>query len=82
MEGERKIRALSLVKFSHFSLPDLDAIIPPDLSPTTSSVDTVADSLSEAVRFTVCPSPTDANIIFYVSGAIARSVVRSTKCHS
>jgi len=82
MEGEKKIRALSLVKFSHFSLPDLDAIIPPDLPPTTSSVDTVADSLAEAVRFTVCPSPSDANIIFYVSGAIARSVIRSTKCNS
>ena len=82
MEGEKKIRALSLVKFSHFSLPDLDTITTQDLPQTASSVDTVADFLAEAVQFTVCPSPNDANIIFYVSGAITRSVIRSTKCNS
>jgi len=27
------------------------------------------------------PTSSDANIIFYISGAIARSIVRATKCH-
>lgn len=38
--------------------------------------------MADAIKYTVCPSASDANIVYYVSGAIARSVVRCTKCDS
>ena len=78
LEGDRKIRALSLVKYSHLSLEDVDsAIQAEDSSPSDT---TIADSIAEALQCQKSPSASDISTIFYVSGAVARSVIRSTKC--
>jgi len=78
LEGDRKIRALSLVKYSHLSLEDVDsAIQAEDSSPSDT---TTADSIAEALQCQKSPSVSDISTIFYVSGAVARSVIRSTKC--
>jgi len=61
-------------------LKEIDAAIEKDASYDDSSQDNVADAIAEALTNDHWPSANDANIIFYVSGAIARSVVRSTKC--
>ena len=82
LEGDKKIRALSLLKFSHFSLSETDERTPESDSQSDSTADSVADSLADAIKYTVSPSDGDANIVFYVSGVIARSVVRCTKCDS
>jgi len=84
LEGDRKIRALSLLKYSHLSLTDIDAALPAESDPAhpASSVDSVADSLANSISFSVSPSSNDANIVFYVSGAIARSAIRTMKCDS
>jgi len=44
------------------------------------SSDTVADAITEALTFVHFPSASDANVIYYVSGYIARSIIRSTRC--
>ena len=79
--SDRKIRAVSLLKFSGISLDEIDDAIQCDSSRTDSSDDAVADSVAAAISCQQCPTSSDANIIFYVGGAIARSVGRSTKCH-
>jgi len=80
IESDRKIRALSLLKFSGLSLSDIDAAIQCDVS--QSSDDDIADTIVEALQFHIFPSANDANVIFYVAGYLARSVVRTTKCQN
>lgn len=76
-ESDRKL--VSLLKFSSISLNEIDDAIQFDSSRTDSSDDAVADSVAAALSCQQYPTTSDANIIFYVGGAIARSVVRSTK---
>ena len=84
VEGDKKIRALSLVKFSHLSLAAIDH----EMSSLSSAVEPVtslgftADSIADDITYLERPSANDANVIYYVSGAIARSVVRGTRCDS
>jgi hypothetical protein len=87
MDSDRKIRAVSLLKFSGFSLADIDAAIQSGNNQSESSAianeyDRTADDLAEQLSFTHVPEASDLNIIFYVAGYIARSVVRTTKCTS
>lgn len=84
VEGDRKIRALSLLKFSKVSLSELEVAVQPDCTGSSSSseIDAGADAIAAAVKFNVQPSMSDAHIIFYVSGAISRSIVAATKCDS
>jgi len=81
IESDRKIRALSLLKFSGLSLSDIDAAIQCDVS-EISDDDNMADTIVEALQFHIFPSANDANVIFYVAGYLARSVVRTTRCQN
>jgi len=84
VEGDKKIRALSLVKFSHLSLGEIDqemSAVSSAVEPVT-SLDFTADSIADVITYLERPSANDANVIYYVSGAIARSVVRGTRCES
>ena len=81
LEGDRKIRALSLLKFSEFSLSEVDEVMQSETSAQLANDDN-ADAIADALTYAHCPSSSDANTIFYVSGAIARSVVRTTKCNN
>jgi len=83
IEGDKKIRALSLLKFSNFTLAEIsDATPQSDCVQSSAADDSLADVIADAVSYQHWPSSNDANIIYYVSGAIARSVVRSVKCDS
>ena len=79
LESDSKIRALSLVKFSGFSLPEIDEAIQSDAA-GQSPDDNTADAITTDLTYEKVPSASDANIIMYVSGAIARSVFRTTRC--
>ena len=80
MESDRKIRALSLVKFSGFSLAEIDSVLD-DAGPSSQVCeDSVADDIVDSLQYRHTPSASDCNVIYYVSGAIAKSVVRTTKC--
>jgi hypothetical protein len=81
LEGDRKIRALSLLKFSGFSLNEIDDAIKSNVSNSNNlAEDATADELAESLQCLRWPSSSDANVIFYVSGAMARSVVHITRC--
>jgi hypothetical protein len=83
LESDRKIRALSLLKYSKLSLSDIEEAVQADCSSTSDSDgDSVADSIANSLKLDFEPTVSDANIIFYVSGAIARSTVGITKCDS
>lgn len=79
-ESDRKIGAVSLLKFSSISLNEIDDAILCDSPRTDSSDDATADSMAAALSCRQCPTSSDANIIFYVGGALARSVIRATEC--
>jgi len=78
LESDRKIRALSLLKFSAISLTDIDDKL--QSGDVHSAEDSLADTISDLLKFNTLPSASDANIILYVSGFMARSVYRVTKC--
>ena len=81
LDSDRKIRAMSLVKFSGFTLAEIDDAISASGQPSTPAVyDSLADALAESLTFQKWPSVSDTNIIFYISGAIARSILRTMKC--
>jgi len=71
---------VSLLKFSGLSPKDIDAAIEKEATQGDSSEEDVADSIADALTNDHWPSANDANIIYYVSGAMARSVVRSKRC--
>lgn len=76
MIGESELCQL---KFSGISLTEIDSAIQ-SAEYHSSTDDSLADSLTDALTFNTFPSANDANIIFYVSGYLARSVIRTTKC--
>jgi hypothetical protein len=89
LESDRKIRAVSLVKFSGFTLSEIDQVIESSSRSSSSQSesacsqshdDSIADIVAASPTYNVSPSASDANVIYYVGGAIARSVVRTTKC--
>jgi hypothetical protein len=83
LDSDRKIRALSLLKFSHVSLDEIDETIKvanADVASSSVHDDNIADEIVENLACGKTPSASDANIIYYISGYIARSVFRITKC--
>ena len=85
MDNDRKIRAVSLLKFSCISLAEIDAVINSETSLTTvgsASDDLTVDDITEQLTYKHWPDTNDLNIIYYVAGYIARSVCRTTKCNS
>ena len=78
LESDRKIKALSLLKFSGISLVDIDDVL--QQGDVQTSDDSLADKIADLLTFNAFPSSSDANVILYVSGYIARSVCRTTKC--
>jgi hypothetical protein len=66
LESDRKIRALSLTKFSGYSLAEIDeAIETAELSSAANeSLDSsTADAISDKLTYQTWPSASDANII-------------------
>lgn len=82
LESDRKIRAISLLKFSKVNLSDIEVANNPETSIVNivDSDDKVVDTIAKAIRNQNNLSASDANIIYYVSGYIARSIFRSMKC--
>ena len=77
LDSDRKIRAVSLLKFSGLSLQEIDEAV---TTTKATAEDPVADNIAEALTDDHWPSSNDTAIVYYVSGAIARSIVRCNKC--
>ncbi len=84
LESDRKIKALSLLKFSSVSVEEMDRAI--EEGQSTSSTDEMrksrVDAIVDKLQFGIDMSASDANCVYYVSGAAARSTVRVNKCES
>ena len=77
LDSDRKIRAVSLLKFSGFSLAEIDVAIQ-ESEATTNGKE--AEEIAALLTLPFQPSSSDANIIYYVGGYIGRSIARVTKC--
>jgi hypothetical protein len=64
LESDRKIRALSLLKFSRISLSEIDDQLASDMQDHVTSNDTDADLIADSLTFNQHPSASDAGIIF------------------
>ena len=78
LDSDKKIRAVSLLKFSGLSLQEIDEAVTSITKATAE--DQVADRIAESLTDDYWPSSNDSTIIYYVSGAVARSIVRCNKC--
>src|SRR6218665_2075370 len=81
LESDRKIRTVSLLKYSKVSLSDIDTAIQCVASAPQSDANLLAEAIADSLTLNYEPTSSDANIILYISGAIARSIVRVTKCN-
>ena len=84
-ESDTTIRALSLLKFSKISLNEIDDALHAMDSETevaSEKEEKTADDIYEALHVKQMPNASDANIIYYVSGYLARSIIRTTKCEN
>lgn len=80
-ESEKKIRAISLLKYSGFSVKDIDA------ASTFKKVDSAvlaeeAAAVHGELMYNFIPGEPDQQIIYYICGALARSVYRTKHCGS
>jgi len=65
LESDRKIRALSLLKFSGISLTEIDSVLQTEIANQSQSDDAkTADTITEVLTFDRFPLASDANIIF------------------
>ena len=80
--SEKKIRTISLLKYSNVSLAEIDTISSKCNYKTEPEVRRIADQLCEQLVMNILPSKKDNIIITYVCGACARSVIRTNKCTS
>ncbi len=79
-ESERKLRALSLVKFSALSLAEIESLRPNDCPQRSESAE-AAEALASKVCQTDLPTPdeTDCSAIYYVTGALVKSEMHLRK---
>ena len=78
LQNERKIKAISLIKFSGFSLrDDFDDSSPPP-NGFVEDVELFLEQISQSPR----PSSSELNSIYYVTGPMVRSQLRAKSCDS
>jgi len=51
VEGDKKIRALSVLKFSKFALDDIDNVLESASQCSSSSDDSLADAIAESITY-------------------------------
>lgn len=80
LENEKKIRIISLLKFSNMTASEIPARFSLECeSPSAESLDKLYDYIRD-LEITDVVDNADLNIILYVAGYVSRSVERSTKC--
>ena len=79
LESDRKLRALSLIKYSKISVNQINEAAK-TANNATQEVMSKAESLYGDLSLNIFPTKDDATVIFYVTGYCCRSLVRSNKC--
>ena len=79
LESDRKLRTLSLVKYSRISISHIDQV-----AKSTKNVENVviakAESLYGDLQLNILPTDNDVLVIFYVTGYCCKSLVSRNKC--
>ena len=78
LENNRKLRTLSLVKYSHISVKDIEQAV--QLRNTDDESISKAEILFSDLQFNILPTENDLGVIYYVTGYCCRSFVRTNKC--
>lgn len=80
LENEKKIRIISLLKFSHITASDISVRFSTETDiPSDESLDMIYECVRDLEIDDVVDNA-DLNIIMYVAGYVARSVERNKKC--
>ena len=81
MESDRKLRTLSLLKYSCISVTEIDETVKSGES-SKSYVEIIAkaESLYGDLQLNIIPTDDDLIVICYVTGYCCRSLIRSTRC--
>ena len=66
----------------HASLSEIEDAISQaeNVASSSTETDTAADAIASSLKLDVKPSASEESIIFYISGALARSTVSATRC--
>ena len=79
LENDRKLRTLSLVKYSHISISHIDQVAKSTKN-VENEVIAKAESLYGDLQFNILPTDNDVVVIFYVTGCCCKSLVSRNKC--
>ena len=79
LESDRKLRALSLVKYSRISVKEIDQAAKAQDS-TAPEVTAKAELLYGDLQLNSVPTENDLAVIYYVTGFCCRSLVRTNRC--
>ena len=79
LESDRKLRTLSLVKYSYISMRDIGLAARASHTANHDSI-AIAETLYNDIQFNILPTENDLGIIYYVTGYCCRSLVRCNKC--
>ena len=82
-ESDRKLRTLSLLKYSQISLKEIeDAAKAREERTAIQEIIFRAESLYADMSFNIMPTENDVSVIFYVTGYCCRSLAKSNRCDS
>lgn len=79
-ESDRKLRAISLLKYSNISITDVEHEVK-DKKTSNKEIITKAESIQAELLFNILPTDNDTAIIYYVTGYCCRSLVKNNKCN-
>ena len=79
LESDRKLRTLSLVKYSRISISHIDQVAKSTKN-VENEVIAKTESLYGDLQFNILPTDNDVVVIFYVTGCCCKSLVSRNKC--
>ena len=81
LESDRKLRTLSLLKYSRISVKEIDQAAKEAHNPEhKEGVTAKFESLYNDMQFNIAPTENDSAVIYYVTGYCCKSLVRSNRC--
>ena len=81
LESDRKLRTLSLLKYSRISVKEIDQAAKEAHNPELKEgVTAKSESLYNNLQFKIAPTENDLAVIYYVTGYCCKSLVRSNRC--
>ena len=79
LESDRKLRTLSLLKYSRISVKEIDQAAKEAHKPEHKK-GAKSESLYNDLQFNIAPTENDSAVIYYVTGYCCKSLVRSNRC--